>query len=94
MARTQRRLEGVELSAGDGLGEVDELHPKAQVRLVGPNLSRAWFQVIVAIAGGRSPLTGERRFDDGLADELEDLCLTHERCLDVELGELELSIRT
>jgi len=49
--------EGVELSAGDGLGEVDELHPKAQAGFVGPEPVESRFQVIVAIAGGRSPLT-------------------------------------
>ena len=92
IARTARCPEGVELRARDGLREVDELHPKAQVRLVGP-------EPVESLVPGhrhdlRGPLAGdrERRLDDGLAHEAEHLVLTHEGRLDVELGELELAI--
>ncbi len=86
-------LEGLELRARDGSRRSTSSIPKRRSGLSVPKRSRASFQVMRGDLGW--PLTGdgERRLDHGLAHEAENLGLTHEGSLDVELGELELAVR-
>jgi hypothetical protein len=86
--------ERLELRLGEQVGELDELHPEPDVRLVGAEpVDRLTPGDPGHLAHALAPHGPDGGVDGG-GDHLEDVLLAGEAHLGVELGELELPVRS
>ena len=85
-------LEGAETGFGEHRLQVDQLHPEAQVGLVGAEAVLGLPPRHVRGLAGVVPAGGLDGGDHRLVDEGDDIVLVDERGLGVELGELELAV--
>ncbi len=92
-ARPPRRLKALNSVPATASVKSTSSIAKRRSGLSVPKRSRASFQVIVTISGGRSPVTAVVASITASLTKAVDVGLGDEGRLDVELGELELAVR-